>query len=138
MAVTVVRIPTSSQIQTFLTQSSASTIYATRANFPEGEWIKFTSNTTNINGSSSNLSFYTKVGKTVFVRSSITLGGSLTGNPTFSLPIAPRNSYVDIGGTTRSLTQELAGNCLLRQNGYATFPGLVFINNSGFATCSTF
>jgi hypothetical protein len=146
----VFRLPTTTQINslltqasastTYLSQASASTIYATRENFPEGIWDQYSLSTTNISFGSgvSILSFFTKVGKTVFVRIFLQLGsgGSLSGNPTFSLPIAPRLSYVSPGGVTRSLTQHVVGNSLCINSIGGQFPGSVYITNSGLATCT--
>jgi hypothetical protein len=147
----VFRLPSNSQLDSFLTQtsastnyltkSSASTIYATKANFPEGIWTQFTLTTTNISfgTGASILSFYTKVGKTVFVRIFLQLGsgGSLSGNPTFSLPVTPRLSYINpLNNISYSLTQNVVGNSLCLNGAGGQFPGSVYINNSGAATCT--
>jgi len=147
----VFRLPTTTQINslltqasastTYLTQASASTIYATRANFPEGIWTQYSLSTTNISFGTgvSILSFYTKVGKTVFVRIFLQLGsgGSLSGNPTFSLPVAPRLSYINqFNGVSYALTQNVVGNSLCLNGIGGQFPGSEYINNSGAATCT--
>ena len=147
----VFRVPSSTQLNsyltqtsastTYLTQTSASTIYATKANFPEGLWTQFSLTTTNISfgTGASILSFYSKVGKTVFGRIFLQLGsgGSLSGNPTFSLPVTPKLSYINpLNGISYSLTQNVVGNSLCLNAAGGSFPGSVYINNSGLATCT--
>ena len=78
----------------YLSQTSASTTYATKTDFPADAWISWTPTYTNlIVGNGTISARYKQIGKTVFIKHSFTFGStsSISGNVTLTLPITAKS-----------------------------------------------
>ena len=110
------------------TKSESDGLFATTTNFPAGAWTSYTPTLSNITLGNGTLDFeYVKLGKSVFVRGTFTMGSTsaMSTGPGFSLPVTAV-SYSD---------RLIVGTCGVLDSGTEQYYGAIALTSTTVASC---